>query len=375
MPLNSSGPISLAGSTTGQSIALELGQSATGQISLNDSNVRSLAGVASGAITMPTNFWGKSNAFVFNATISSDTQYYNLLSAMQAAGYTNGSSYQATVTINSGIYVWSDDVSLPAFDTGAITGTGTINIINNGYIIGKGGTCPGFTTYFAGTRTFNQAGGPAMVIQKPVTITNNAYIAGGGGSGGTAALLFLTANSQRGGAGGGAGGGGGGPSCYASGTFLYVNGGSGGAPGQSGTAGSSGSANAGGGGGGRILPGSGGAGGSLSVGTAGSGGGGGSAGGNSSNLGRAVAAFSVGQGGGAGGGGGIGCASGKPGGDTSAGGGGGGWGAVGGTGGNYNSSIATTVYLGVGGAGGNAISTGGNAVTWATLGTVYGAVG
>lgn len=63
MALNSSGPISLAGATAGQSIALELGQSATGQISLNDTNVRTLAAVASGAITMPTNFYGKSNAY------------------------------------------------------------------------------------------------------------------------------------------------------------------------------------------------------------------------------------------------------------------------------------------------------------------------
>lgn len=64
MALNSSGPISLAGSTAGQSIAVELGLSATGQISLNDSAVRGLAGVPSGAITMPTNFWGKSNTYI-----------------------------------------------------------------------------------------------------------------------------------------------------------------------------------------------------------------------------------------------------------------------------------------------------------------------
>ena len=61
MALNASGPISLGGSTAGQSIALELGLSATGQISLNDAAVRTLAGVASGAIVMPTDFWGKSN--------------------------------------------------------------------------------------------------------------------------------------------------------------------------------------------------------------------------------------------------------------------------------------------------------------------------
>ena len=61
MTLNASGPISLGGSTTGESINLELGLSATAQISLNDTAVRTLAGVASGAIIVPTNFYGKSN--------------------------------------------------------------------------------------------------------------------------------------------------------------------------------------------------------------------------------------------------------------------------------------------------------------------------
>ena len=64
MTLNASGPISLGGSTAGQSINLELSQSATAQVSLNDTNVRSLAGVASGAIVMPTNFYGKSSVVI-----------------------------------------------------------------------------------------------------------------------------------------------------------------------------------------------------------------------------------------------------------------------------------------------------------------------
>lgn len=61
MTLNSSGPISLAGTITGQSIEIENGGNGTTTISLNDAAVRSLAGVPSGAIIMPTNFWGKSN--------------------------------------------------------------------------------------------------------------------------------------------------------------------------------------------------------------------------------------------------------------------------------------------------------------------------
>jgi hypothetical protein len=61
MALNPSGAISLAGPSAGQSIAIELGQSATATISLNDTNVRTLAQVPSGVIVMPTDFYGKSN--------------------------------------------------------------------------------------------------------------------------------------------------------------------------------------------------------------------------------------------------------------------------------------------------------------------------
>ena len=61
MPLNPSGAISLGGPTAGQSIAVELGLSPTASISLNQTDVRTLAGVPSGTIIMPTNFYGKSS--------------------------------------------------------------------------------------------------------------------------------------------------------------------------------------------------------------------------------------------------------------------------------------------------------------------------
>lgn len=61
MALNSSGPISLGGATTGQSINLELGNGATDLVALNDTEVRTLAGITSGVITMPTDFYGKSS--------------------------------------------------------------------------------------------------------------------------------------------------------------------------------------------------------------------------------------------------------------------------------------------------------------------------
>lgn len=61
MALNSSGPLSLGGATTGQSINLELGQAATALASINAANFRTLAGVASGQISI-SNFYGKSSS-------------------------------------------------------------------------------------------------------------------------------------------------------------------------------------------------------------------------------------------------------------------------------------------------------------------------
>ena len=60
MALNNSGPLSLGGSTVGQSINLELGVSATALASINSSPFRTLAGVATGQISI-SNFYGKSS--------------------------------------------------------------------------------------------------------------------------------------------------------------------------------------------------------------------------------------------------------------------------------------------------------------------------
>lgn len=58
MALELSGTMSLAGTTLGRSIALELGLNTTSTISLNDASVRGLAGIASGTISI-SDFFGK----------------------------------------------------------------------------------------------------------------------------------------------------------------------------------------------------------------------------------------------------------------------------------------------------------------------------
>lgn len=59
MALVSSGTISIGGTTTNRSINLELGRSATATSSLNETDLRNLAGVSSGTISL-SNFYGKS---------------------------------------------------------------------------------------------------------------------------------------------------------------------------------------------------------------------------------------------------------------------------------------------------------------------------
>lgn len=107
MALNPSGAISLGGPVAGQSIALELGLSPTAVISLNDTAVRALAGVPTGAIIMPTNFWGKSS-------------YIQTQQACIAYGQT-GSSYPSVTNI-------SNIMSNTGVVSANITGVGTARL-------------------------------------------------------------------------------------------------------------------------------------------------------------------------------------------------------------------------------------------------------
>ena len=68
MTLASSGIMSLGGSTATRSVNLELGRSATASINMNETAVRSLAGVSSGSYGI-NSFYGKSSA-VHSSTFS-----------------------------------------------------------------------------------------------------------------------------------------------------------------------------------------------------------------------------------------------------------------------------------------------------------------
>lgn len=204
--MNSSGPISLAGTTAGVSIEIENGGNGTTMISLNDTAVRNLAGVPSGAITMPTNFYGKSNRVAIAITISANTANYTLNTA-KATGYVAGKS-DITLTINSGVIVSSASTGSYAFvvDTSWAAGD-TITIVNNGTILGKGGNGGIGATNSVGAGAGTSAG-PALNVQRATSINNVNRIAGGGGGGGGGAKGFAIHGKNQDDWGGGGGGGG-----------------------------------------------------------------------------------------------------------------------------------------------------------------------
>jgi hypothetical protein len=310
MPLNSTGPISLAGPTVGESIAIELKRTATTQTALDETEVRRLAKVPSGAITMPTDFWNASDSFT--VIVSRDRTTLNLRDEAIRVGWDQIT--KVIGVINAGVIIGSTSTGSPAMTVSGSFPNG-VALINNGTIIGMGGAGGnggGVVARAKNNPDLNPpaaaggSGGTALQVSVPIEITNNGTIAGGGGGGG----------------GGGAGG----------------------------TGGSSPSGSGGGGGGGGrsgIFNSSGGAGGSGT---------------NSSGTVGSPGAFYGEGGGGAGGGhattrGGVG-------------GNGGGWGA-GGIGGARGAAGASTSAGGAGGAAGSCTVGGGN-ITWLVTGTRLG---
>jgi hypothetical protein len=326
----------MGGTSSPVSVAQELGLGLTSTISMNQSNVRTLAGVGgSGTAWSMSSLYGKANAF--NGTISSNQTNLNLRTWALANGW-NGST-AATITVAGGVYIYSTVQSTPGL---TINGSwpGGITLINNGFIMGKGG-------YAQALSAGNQAGGVAISLGVSCSIVNNSYIGGGGGGGGN--------NRYNVAGGGGAGGG----DVYFSGGITSAGGG----PGSTGANGvnTPGLGGTNGGAGGRIFPGTGGSGGRTdgvdanAITAAGAGGGGGA-------VYASKATVTSGAGGAGGAAGGNYTVFGSLGG-----GGGGGWGASGGAGDPFGGGIAA-------GAGGRAIQLNGYTATRTGGGTTYGAV-
>jgi hypothetical protein len=194
-------------------ISVELGRASTATTNLNEAAVRSLAGVASGSISI-SNFYGKSSGFAL--TIASNTNNYNLRSAAVAAGWPGTTDTSVTVTLNPGVYVGSGSTGSYAFDVGSPWPAGsTVTLVNQGTVVGRGGNGGAGGRGFPGQAPTSQitttgsAGGGGLVTTRATTITNNGKIAGGGGGGGGGGSSTHKNSIRAGGGGGGAGIGGG----------------------------------------------------------------------------------------------------------------------------------------------------------------------
>ncbi len=229
MALNSSGPISLAGTTAGVSIEIENGGNGTTQISLNDTAVRTLAGVTTpgSTIIMPTNFYGKANAF--NYTISANQTNLCMRAGAVTAGWNQ--TLSLIVTINAGVKVSSNSTGTPAL-TIAGAFPGGVSLINNGVVVaqggcgggvgggggGKGVDCCGYYAAGSGggggrTGLTNSSGGPHGYASAPSPYPGSAGTYCAAGPGGPANVSFGATGAAGGpggcwGATGSAGGGG-----------------------------------------------------------------------------------------------------------------------------------------------------------------------
>ena len=142
---------------------------------------------------------------------------------------------KAIITIRSGVYIYSDDMNIPALTTG--DWPGGLRLINNGFIMGRGGDGGSFASglvsarprmyeYYDGSWSNGFPpnknlwdgwdGGDAIFINTTdnIIINNQGAIAGGGGGGAG------SASGGFGGGGGGAGGGIGGIALYGTGSTL-----------------------------------------------------------------------------------------------------------------------------------------------------------
>lgn len=153
-----------------QQVNVELGDSGTDEIAMDDADVRTLFDVASGAIDMSDGY-GKSNEVGINASAASSANLKTLFDANTSGLWASSTNKRYTIASGTAMGI----LTLP-------TGMGGVLVIDNaGTITGTGGTGN------AG------AGGHAITMNSSVTINNTGTISGGGGAGG---------NGGAGGAGG-----------------------------------------------------------------------------------------------------------------------------------------------------------------------------
>ena len=193
----------------------------------------------------------------FTLVIAANVANWNLIDEL---GFTPGAPVTITIAVNAGVVVSSTSASVAAMDLSGLPSGSSIEITNNGYILGCGGV--GGTGGDGGSGILEAAGnggagGPAIfgpgtgVTVDIENASGSVWGGGGGGSGGRSSEEYLESPAEPtwiggGGGGGGAGGGVGGTGGSTLGIIPFAYAGS---PGNAGTTGSGGSGGSGGAGG------------------------------------------------------------------------------------------------------------------------------
>lgn len=212
--LVSSGYIAMGGTATNRSINNELQKAGDTTIGLNDADARHLAGLdTSGSTISLLDFYGKNYQFVITDPTGGGKVFYdvNLYQTAINAGWDRnaklifviGDSSKSLTPENQPIftsYFGSIATALYITGTAGVTYPNGVEIINYGYIVGRGGN-GGATPQASFTKGGTGGNGQnALFTNIPVTIYNYGIIGGGGGGGGGG----KTGDNQS--AGGGAGG-------------------------------------------------------------------------------------------------------------------------------------------------------------------------
>jgi hypothetical protein len=162
-------------------------------------------------------------------TISANVLNPNITTLLTAQGWDETSPISVNITINSGVYIGSSTAAaalvIPALPSGS-----TVTLINNGFILGKGGN-GGAGGINGGAGGIGANGGPAIQLGMDITIDNTNGIIGGGGKGGNGTASYSSTTSATGPCGGvttiyyggNGGGGGAGSSPGAGGNRGYWN--------------------------------------------------------------------------------------------------------------------------------------------------------
>jgi hypothetical protein len=187
MTLQSSGPISLG------NVAVELGRASTTTTSLGEAAVRTLAGVASGPISI-SNLYGKSNESFWYATFGSTVVNFQVLGTDSSGNIYASATSAVFKWDRDGALIWARNVSGPFINNGWIDASGNVYLAGAYYSSNYFGWLAKLDT--SGTlqwqRSLNGAG-QDLWYNAAVDASGNVYVAGystsSGGSGNADALI------------------------------------------------------------------------------------------------------------------------------------------------------------------------------------------